>query len=117
MIGHHVNTWETSLSLAPNARIYVQDGLFNGACGTVTFLEFRENRDFPAARLREKKDTCTCRNRVQPFYCYRPEEEKAIARAGARPQFPLRLAWASTILNRGTGVDCGGGSGLVAQSA
>lgn len=117
MAGHHVNAKETclpaSLSLAPNARVMlvknvdVQDGLVNGACGTVTCLEFRDNPAFPAAVYVRFDDARVGseRRKVRAHAAVEcrdstvidPEEEKATPRGGVRRQFPLKLAWACTV--------------------
>ncbi|XP_044221305.1 uncharacterized protein LOC122991901 isoform X4 [Thunnus albacares] len=104
---------EQTLYLAKNARVMlcknvdVEDGLVNGACGTVTDMDFGKDKTFPLKiyvkfdddkiGLQRRKTyahaTVECRNST----AIEPEKEKATKRGCARLQFPLKLAWACTV--------------------
>ncbi|XP_030019133.1 uncharacterized protein LOC115439438 [Sphaeramia orbicularis] len=117
MVGHHSRASYTclpeKLCLARNARVMlcrnidVVDGLVNGACGTVTHIEFGEDKSFPLAvyvkfddekigsqrRKQRSHAVVECRSST----AIDPVQESATARGGLRRQFPLRLAWACTV--------------------
>ncbi|XP_030019009.1 uncharacterized protein LOC115439319 [Sphaeramia orbicularis] len=116
-VGHHSRASYTclpeKLCLARNARVMlcrnidVVDGLVNGACGTVTHIEFGEDKSFPLTvyvkfddekigsqrRKQRSHAAVECRNST----AIDPVQESATARGGLRRQFPLRLAWACTV--------------------
>uniref|UniRef100_A0A672HNV9 ATP-dependent DNA helicase n=2 Tax=Salarias fasciatus TaxID=181472 RepID=A0A672HNV9_SALFA len=117
MAGHHSAALDTSLeetlSLGPDARVMlcknvdVEDGLVNGACGTVTHIQLRQGDSFPqtvyvkfddekiGSQRRKKRShaavACQLSTAIDPV------EEKATKRGGLRRQFPLKLAWACTV--------------------
>ncbi|XP_044191554.1 uncharacterized protein LOC122969696 [Thunnus albacares] len=104
---------EQTLYLAKNARVMlcknvdVEDGLVNGACGTVTDMDFGKDKTFPLKiyvkfdddkiGLQRRKTyahaAVECRNST----AIEPEKEKATKRGCVRLQFPLKLAWACTV--------------------
>uniref|UniRef100_A0A672F4L9 ATP-dependent DNA helicase n=2 Tax=Salarias fasciatus TaxID=181472 RepID=A0A672F4L9_SALFA len=117
MAGHHSAALDTSLeetlSLGPDARVMlcknvdVEDGLVNGACGTVTHIQLRRGDNFPQAvyvkfddekigsQRRKKRSHAAVACRLST--AIDPVEEKATKRGGLRRQFPLKLAWACTV--------------------
>ncbi|XP_029954136.1 uncharacterized protein LOC115393324 isoform X3 [Salarias fasciatus] len=117
MAGHHSAALDTSLeetlSLGPDARVMlcknvdVEDGLVNGACGTVTHIQLRQGDSFPqtvyvkfddekiGSQRRKKRSHAPVACRLST--AIDPVEEKATKRGGLRRQFPLKLAWACTV--------------------
>uniref|UniRef100_A0A672GIF6 ATP-dependent DNA helicase n=2 Tax=Salarias fasciatus TaxID=181472 RepID=A0A672GIF6_SALFA len=117
MAGHHSAALDTSLeetlSLGPDARVMlcknvdVEDGLVNGACGTVTHIQLRQGDNFPqtvyvkfddekiGSQRRKKRSHAAVACRLST--AIDPVEEKATKRGGLRRQFPLKLAWACTV--------------------
>ncbi|XP_029949267.1 uncharacterized protein LOC115389839 [Salarias fasciatus] len=117
MAGHHSAALDTSLeetlSLGPDARVMlcknvdVEDGLVNGACGTVTHIQLRQGDNFPqtvyvkfddekiGSQRRKKRSHAPVACRLST--AIDPVEEKATKRGGLRRQFPLKLAWACTV--------------------
>ncbi|XP_074546718.1 uncharacterized protein LOC141805519 isoform X3 [Halichoeres trimaculatus] len=118
MAGHHRAASDTCLQerlcLARNARVMlcknvdVGDGLVNGACGTVTHIEFKNVKDkfpqtvyvkFDDPRIgsQRRKQRAHAAVECRDSTAIDPEQEKATKWGGLRVQFPLRLAWACTV--------------------
>ncbi|XP_061923815.1 uncharacterized protein LOC133663392 isoform X1 [Entelurus aequoreus] len=114
---HHAKTSYTclvkSLCLAPNARVMlckniaVADGLVNGACGTVTYIHFGADKDFPLTVYvkfddpkigsQRRKERSHAAVECPHSTAIDPVEDSATKRGGLRRQFPLKLAWACTV--------------------
>ncbi|XP_074538707.1 uncharacterized protein LOC141800196 [Halichoeres trimaculatus] len=118
MAGHHRAASDTCLQeqlcLARNARVMlcknvdVGDGLVNGACGTVTHIEFKNvsdkfpqtvyvKFDDPRIGSQRRKQRAHAAVECRDSTAIDPEQEKATKWGGLRVQFPLRLAWACTV--------------------
>lgn len=101
------------LCLARNARVMlcknvdVEDGLVNGACGTVTHINFGDDEKFPKTvyvrfddeKIGSQRRKTRAHAAVECRYstAIDPEEDRATKAGGLRFQFPLRLAWACTV--------------------
>ncbi|XP_061883615.1 uncharacterized protein LOC133634970 [Entelurus aequoreus] len=114
---HHAKTSYTclvkSLCLAPNARVMlckniaVADGLVNGACGTVTYIHFGADKDFPLTVYvkfddpkigsQRRKERSHAAVECPHSTAIDPVEDSATKCGGLRRQFPLKLAWACTV--------------------
>ncbi|XP_072768833.1 uncharacterized protein [Nerophis lumbriciformis] len=117
VVGHHGKTSYTclakSLCLAPEARVMlcknvaVADGLVNGACGTVTYIQFGADEDFPLVVYvkfddpkigsQRRKERSHAAVECPHSTAIDPVEDSATKRGGLRRQFPLKLAWACTV--------------------
>ena len=85
----------------------VEDGLVNGACGTVTHMDFGNDKTFPLKiyvkfdddkiGLQRRKTCAHAAVECRDSTAIDPEKEKATKRGCVRLQFPLRLAWACTV--------------------
>lgn len=114
--GHHSNAdtcLPESLCLARNARVMlcknvdVEDSLVNGACGTVTHIDFGNDEKFPKTvyvkfddeKIGSQRRKTRAHAAVECRYstAIDPEEDRATKAGGLRFQFPLRLAWACTV--------------------
>ncbi|XP_041863244.1 uncharacterized protein LOC121653673 isoform X1 [Melanotaenia boesemani] len=113
---HHIRAKKTALQrellLGKNARVMlsqnidVNDGLVNGVCGTVIYIEEPEKNTFPLkVYVKFDDDKVGIKTRKQTIYPsaelkgsvpIEPQEERA-NKKGMRRQFPLKLAWACTV--------------------
>lgn len=113
----HAVTYDTCLSgellLGKGARVMLcknldlQDGLVNGACGTVTDIVFGHDKNFPQkifvrfdqerVGAERRKQSCSVEDHLVGSIGIFPEDERVSKKGGIRRQFPLKLAWACTV--------------------
>jgi len=109
----HNSSLEKSLTLAINARVMLlkninlSDCLLNGIFGTLQHFCYENDEIFPskiyiefdderAGKEARGKNPCLIPG-LEKSTPIEPEEEKVTSSGGVRRQFPLKLAWASTV--------------------